>query len=466
MSLTTGQKLAYAIPGLALAWLIPPMYAILGDFYLRYTEATAAGIGTAMMMSKIVDAITDPPVGYLSDKTESRWGARKPWIFVGLLMVIPSFHFFFSPPEDAGNLYFALGLVLYYLCYTLIKIPMRAWLGELSPDYSERSKIWSWMTICLLLGGLLIMLLPIVFSSPLLPWFDSPEFTPEVMSFIGWVGGVGIVATLLVSLWVVPGGERNPGESSDVKQFFNILLVSKPFQHFMLGYGLSALGYGISYAVMIVGLTSYYGFADRLPIFMLAMILIQVASIPVWERIAERSSKHETWARAWVICACFMPVLWLFGANSEYFWAFVACAGVISIMQAPHMLFPVTIISDIVDYDTLKHRTSRSGNFFAVYTFVDKVLHAIGFGIGYYIIALFGYDAKAEVNTDLAVFGLKFAILGVPAVMFLLSALVLFKFPINRHRHSIIRRRIEQRARREKARAPQSSHADFQPQEV
>jgi len=57
------QVFSYALPGLAVAWLIPPIPAILGDFYLRYTEATAAGIGTAMILSKIIDGITDLPTG-------------------------------------------------------------------------------------------------------------------------------------------------------------------------------------------------------------------------------------------------------------------------------------------------------------------------------------------------------------------------------------------------------------------
>ena len=116
------ETFAFALPGLSIAWLIPPMYAILGDFYLRYTAATAAGIGTAMVLSKIIDAITDPPVGYLSDITETRFGARKPWMGAGVLLAIPMFWMFFNPPADAGNGYFLVGIVLYYLTYTLVKI--------------------------------------------------------------------------------------------------------------------------------------------------------------------------------------------------------------------------------------------------------------------------------------------------------------------------------------------------------
>lgn len=449
MSLNKWQTLAFACPGLSVAWLIPPMYAILADYYLRYTAATAAGVGTAMIVSKLVDAVTDPPVGYLSDVTRTRWGARKPWIVAGVLLAAPTFWFFFNPPQDAGNLYFSVCIVFYYITYTLIQIPQRTWLGEIAPDYVDRSRVWSMFTMALLIGGVLIMVLPIVLSSSWFPVFDSPEFDSDMISFIGWVGIIGLPITMAVALIGVPQGVRNVGKPPELKKFFSILSASPPYQLFLCGYGLSALGFGVFYSVIIVAMTSYYGFADRIPIFMLCVILLQVCSIPAWEHVARRVSKHRVWAWAWVAHACLAPTMLIFDANTAYFWWFVAMASVLSILQAPHMLFPVSIMSDIVDYDTLKHRTSRSGNFFAVFTFIDKALHAVGFGAGYYMLAIFGYDAKLATNSDVAIVGLMLAVVGLPSLLFLGSALVLFKFPIDKRRHTVIRRRIEARAKRE-----------------
>ena len=443
------QTFSFAFPGLAIAWLIPPMYAILGDFYLRYTAATAAGIGSAMVFSKIVDAITDPPVGLLSDRTSTRFGSRKPWIFAGMLIAIPMFWFFFNPPEDAGNTYFAIGIVLYYLVYTLVKIPYRSWLGEIAPSYAERSRVWSWFTIAALLGGVLIMVIPLVVSSPLLGWYDSAEFDRDMVSLIGLVGMIGLPLTLLMAFLFVPQGRRNAGETPSAKEYFRIFSDCRPFRAFLYGYSLSALGFGIFYSIVIVALTSYYGFAKQVPLFMLIMIAAQVASIPVWEYLARSTPKHRVWAYAWAAHSLFGLLFWFFPPQTELFWLFVACGAVTSILQGPHMLFPVSIVSDIVDYDTLKNRTSRSGNLFSLFTFTDKVLHAIGFGIGYYCMALFGYDAKLEANTAMAVFGLKLGFILLPALLFFLSALILVRFPIDARRHDVIRRRIEQRQLRE-----------------
>jgi len=122
------------------------------------------------------------------------------------------------------------------------------------------------------------------------------------------------------------------------------------------------------------------------------------------------------------------------------------------------MLFPVSIMSDIVDYDTWKNETSRSGNFFALFTFMDKVMHALGFGAGYYIIAVFGYNAKLDHNTDMAVWGLYSAIVFVPGILFLLSAITLWRFPIDAKKHRIIRRAIERREERSHDQSKYSVH--------
>jgi len=447
-SLTTRQVMSFAAPSIAVAWLIPPMYAILSDFYLRYTAVTAAGIGTAMLLSKIVDAITDPPVGYFSDSTTTRWGGRKPWLAAGAILAAATFIFFFNPPPDAGNLYFATGITFYYIAYTLIQIPTKSWLGELTPDYAERSKIWSIYTIGLLLGGVLIMALPILLSSSFLPIFDSAEFDGDMVSFIGWVGAAAILILVSVSLLGSPKGTRNIGRAPSYKQFFEILKCNGPFQVFLLGYSASAIGFGVFYSVIIVALTSYYGFAEKIPLFMLAVISAQVLTIPLLERLARRYPKHTVHGVSWILHVLIAPLIFLFEPNTSNFIPFVLVACLLSIMQGAHMLFPASILADIVDYDTLKTGLSRSGNYVAVFTFVEKAVHAVGFAIGFYILALFEYDAKSTVHSDVESWGLMLAIVVVPSIFFAISAYFWLRFPIDARRHGIIRKRIESRSSR------------------
>lgn len=436
------KALAFAAPALPIAWLIPPVYAILGDFYLRHTAATAAGVGTAMIISKLVDAATDLPVGYLSDHTRSPLGARKPWMIAGAGLAMLSFAMLFMPPNGAGNAYFTVNIILYYLAITFIFIPYRAWLGEIAPDYRERSRLWSLVTIGLLVGGLAFVILPVALSSPAIGYLPDAEFAPAAMEVLGWVGIIAMPLFLLPAILLVPAGTRNPGLPPDLRCYWEIVTQSAPYRLFLAGYCTAALGFGIFYSVIIVALTSYFGLAQEVAIFLVIVTLAQVCSIPLWERLAARFSKHRTWAFAWLAHALTGPLLLLINPEGAPFWPIVALGVVNSILQAPHMLFPVAVVNDVVDYDTLKTGRSRSGTFMAFYTFLSKGLQAVGFGIGYYTIAWFGYDPKATSHSTWEVTGLMMAVVGLPSLCFALSAALLFRFPIDGRRHAVIRRRI------------------------
>ena len=72
-----------------------------------------------------------------------------------------------------------------------------------------------------------------------------------------------------------------------------------------------------TFSVVIIAMTSYWGFADKVPLFTLVMILIQVASIPVWERMARRYSKHTLWASAWLVHSVFGLCFWFVPLSNE-----------------------------------------------------------------------------------------------------------------------------------------------------
>jgi Na+/melibiose symporter-like transporter len=234
-----------------------------------------------------------------------------------------------------------------------------------------------------------------------------------------------------------------------MSQFLSMVRDCPPFQSFMLGYSGSALGFGIMYSVIIVALSSYFKIASQIALFLLVMTVLQVVAIPAWASLAQRFSKHAIWGWAWAAHAAIAPAILLISPSSENAFVYLLVfGGLTSILQAPHMLFPVAVLNDIVDYDTLKTGSSRSGNFMSVYTFFSKMLQALGFGIGYYIIALFGYDPKADEHTFIQVSGLMLAVVFVPSLCFAFSAFFLLRFPIDRKRHATIRRALDRRERR------------------
>ena len=142
--LPLGQKLLYSsgyfgvsvLNGLFLVWVL--------DFYkMRLTDPKVqAGIGIALMLSRVIDAVSDPLVGYWSDRTRSRWGRRRPWIAAGALPLVLAFTFVWFPPvapESLGNLWWLLFMsVCYFTLFSVVVNPYLAMLPDIARTKDDR----------------------------------------------------------------------------------------------------------------------------------------------------------------------------------------------------------------------------------------------------------------------------------------------------------------------------------------
>ena len=438
--------LLYSLPGIALSLLIAPFPAMMAAFYAKYTAATTAGIATAMLVARLLDAVAVPGIGYWTDRTHTRIGPRKPWMLAGALFGAAAFAVFFMPPKDAGDVYYFFGACLYYVAFALIDIPMRAWASELTPDYDQRSRIAAFFTVSLLAGGIAFMFLPEILSLPAVGVTKTSALDNHMMAILGMIGMVLLPATVLVAVLGVPTGAAVTAKPSSVREMFNAVRHNKPFWMYVSADALTQIGYGCFYAVLFVALDSYWGLGDKIPIILVIVVTVQLLAVPVSVRMAKRIGKHRTWAWAWVIHAVLMPLGFLFHPGQFNFWVFMLFASALTVLQAPQMVFPMAIVADIVDYDTLKSGQNRAGSYFSIRTLCNMGVSALGSSLGFYVLALVGYDPKVSANTPGAVSGMLIDLLVMPAIFFLAAAVILFRFPIDARRHAIIRRRIESRA--------------------
>ena len=117
----------YSLPTLPLALVILPIGIVLPAFYESYTTASLAAIGFFAFASRAFDAVTDPMIGFLSDRTRSPIGRRKPWVLAGAVVASLSLFQLFTPEPTDGILHYAVWSFALYVGFTLIDIPQRAW---------------------------------------------------------------------------------------------------------------------------------------------------------------------------------------------------------------------------------------------------------------------------------------------------------------------------------------------------
>jgi len=187
---------AFAAPNFALANMFMPVGYIIPALYAKHTTLSLASIGTILLLGRLFDAVTDPLVGFYSDRTKSRLGKRKPWLIAGTPLAMVAVIFLFSPPATAGSGYFLLWSVLLFTSWTLIDIPYAAWGVELSHDYYERSRITTWRNISGYIGSILFMASPLL----LMPWTGNTEIGPEVMRIAAWAVALSLPVLMAIAI--------------------------------------------------------------------------------------------------------------------------------------------------------------------------------------------------------------------------------------------------------------------------
>lgn len=371
------------------AWL-PYFYTPPEDSGLtRYIPLAALGL--ILAGGRILDAVTDPLIGYMSDNTKSRWGRRKPYIFISNPILFLSFIFLWSPPVNgisALNVVVLSVLLFFYYCsYTGLLVPWFAVLPEMSRENEERVKISS-IGVALgavgaLVGGGL--------SGPL---FQS--IGPFGMALS--LGLLGLVAGELTVLGVKEryqgAGEQHVGFLRAVKEIF--------FDKQVLSFSIMIMLVQLTYQLMLMNVpyltTLVLGRKEAdASILMAEVIILMVASVPLWYWLLKKFSK-KTLFRA-IIClmtagfiACF------FIGRLPFFSPMVQAMIIFPITAIPiggMFITVLAIIADLTDYDELKTGSRREAMYYGIYGIVRKTGWALCSIILTAVYGLFGYS-KAD----------------------------------------------------------------------
>jgi glycoside/pentoside/hexuronide:cation symporter, GPH family len=445
LPLNKTQAVLYAAPWNAYSFIMLPLGVVLPTYYAEATLAGMAAIGFVSGIARLFDAITDPLIGYVSDRTRTRWGARKPWIVLGSLIACGAIFFLFQPPADAGIVYYAVGSFALYLGYTLFDIPHKAWYAEVALDYNDRSRIAGYVAVFTVLGSILFWVVPVALS----PLTGNTRIGPESFRLIAWLFVVVLPLSVIGAVLFVPNGRTIAVQDSPLRELFKSLRRNKPFWRFLAAVSLWGVGQGMSFSVVFIVMRDYLGLADQFAVLMIVFFVVQFVAMPLWAKIMMRYGKHRAWAVSWGFGALWGLLLLFLKPGSAPFWPALLLISVSAAVNGASYIAPRAVLGDIIDYDLLRSKRNNGAKYFSFNTLLDKSLIGLGVGAAFPLLSAFGYQIGAQ-NDQTATFGLLFCYLGVPLVTHTAAAALLWNFPLDARRHGIIRRRIEQlTARRE-----------------
>lgn len=437
-------SLAYVFPVLPLYFLFGPL-ALLQGLYAKYFGLSLVTIATVLFISRVFDALIDPLVGYVADRYYLRYGSRKPFIMLGGVLYILSSWFLFVPPSDVSSVYFLFWFLVFFLAYTLFEIPHLAWASSLVNDAHEKNRLYGLRSCCLFLGGFLF------YSIPLLPVFETNEFTPETLKWSVIVAGSMMLPALYFCITKVPEnssayemtgsivGEKGVVES--IKAVLRSVGSNRPFKIFVAACVFTGVGYGAWFALLFLFVDAYLGLGEKFSAVFMTSFGLGIIALGIWYKVAGRLGKQKTWLIGMLLVLPGLLGMWALSANSNVATLLILITMINCGFAAFNSMVP-SLLSDIVDFGVLKSGADCTATYFSFYTLINKTVVALGGAIGFSIAGFFGFDPTINQHGSDAVLGLRLGVVLIPALSVLVSIVLIANIPINFRQHSIIKRRL------------------------
>ncbi|CAN5579435.1 MFS transporter [soil metagenome] len=449
--------------------------------YLNHiTGASLAILGLVSTAARIFDAIYNPIVGALSDKTRSRFGRRKPWVLVGAtcMLVTLAVGIFALPTKPTGfsAWWFFGGLVVLFASWTTAQVPFNAHAGEFTKDYDRRSRINLQQSVVGIVASLVTYLVPYLLVDPDLLWLRKgfTDLLPHISFFQGltnWLlasGQVGvanygrvmvclawlIILSSPILIWrylrLVPEPaiiEDAPVAGKSARSSMGAMVLplrNRPFLIFCLGYLIFIAGF--------VGRLSLYPFIVPYALgggysFLLLMQIQGITGIlaaPVWSKIFLKFERGQILMLASAIEAIGLVLLGL----STHGMPYLSLIGsfVCGLPGATVMMVPYLVASESADFSRLKNGGDTRGLHVGIIGLIGKIGNFLA-TMGLALAGLLGFNPSHGVTSHDVVI-IKWLGLYGPAILIMIGGAVMMTFPITRLRHRTIQTRLDQRAHR------------------
>jgi GPH family glycoside/pentoside/hexuronide:cation symporter len=437
--------MAFATPGFLSALVHSPAASVVPTMYSTEFGLSLTLVGVALLVSRSADVVLDPLIGFLSDRTGGRLGARKPWVIVGVLLSIVSTWFLFNPPPHPSFSYFLIWYTAIYLAWSLIEIPHAAWGFEITRDYEERSRVLTYRGFAAALAQLVFLVLP------MLPIFATTAVTPEILRVTSWlVFAVGLLALIATVFWAPVGIPVERESHYKLKDLLSILTSNRPLWVFMAAFLLNGFATGMFGTLTFLYVANYLGLAKQFVFLLGGVAVAALISLPLAPWLIGRLGKRVAWGGAMAMGMVIFPLILLIPRGEASFVPLMVVCIPIGFVNAMVAIASTSLMGDVIDYDTWRTGKKRTAVYSGLMSFVVKLNAIPGGAVALLIVGLAGYDPKlAGANSAHAVFGLKIAYVIAPTILYGVSILFAWLFPIDRRRQTIISRRLEAREARE-----------------
>jgi glycoside/pentoside/hexuronide:cation symporter, GPH family len=447
--LSAWQRLVYGVGDLNVAVRLSAFQWWLLPFYTDVVLLGPALAGTGRMLGLVWDAINDPLTGWLSDRTRSRLGRRRPFLLGAAVPMGLTFALLWMLPAGLGQgaafTWFVLTYVVLDTCFTLYATPYLALGAELSDDYDERTKLSAsrafFHVVGLFVGGLV--------PGAILAAYGDDRAAGYAAMGIAIGAGMALVA-LFTGTFVRERLQREApsADGASLRGFVRGLRTTasnRAFRVMLVTFALLSIGGGIHNMVVPYALRGWLGLGTgAVPAVIGVYVLSFVASLPLWTAAAARLGKDGALraCMVWSIVAlAALPIVFEPGMSTLRMGVFLVFAG---LGAGGWAVLPVAITADVVDTDELETGQRREGAYFGVWTLALKLANALAAGVVGAGLELSGYVPNT-VQSPGAILGIQLLYGPIPAFFLLCGLMAFRRFPLTRARHAAVQEELARR---------------------
>jgi GPH family glycoside/pentoside/hexuronide:cation symporter len=432
--------IAFSAPQLPLSFL----FTIISLYLLKYSTdvllISPAIIGLVFGLSRFWDALTDPVIGFMSDRTSTRWGRRRPWMLLSALPIGLTFIAIWVPPRGlsagAVSLWIGVAILLFYTAMTTLTVPYVAFGAELSQGYHDRSRIFGARAIADNLG--LILAAASIFLL-------ERETDPRDAAV--WIACVGATIMMASVLWPVltirepPEHQGRGGKKKPYSAFGDVL--RNPHARLLLGvFFLETLGFQALVTIMPF-LTEYIlETPGQTALYLFGAIGATLLSIPAWIPLSRRFGKARVWTWSLVMKTIAFGVIGFIGAGDRI--AIMLATVVFGVAAGAGAVLGPSLKADVIDTDEAATGERKEGTFFAAWGLAMKAATGLTILISGLTLDLVGFKPNAA-QSEAALMGIRALSSVFPFCFHVLAIVLLLRFRLDENEYAKVRRMIDSR---------------------
>jgi GPH family glycoside/pentoside/hexuronide:cation symporter len=421
---------AYAAPGIGFGFMTLLVSTYFMKFATDVLAIPAATVGGILLLSRAWDAFADPVAGYLSDRTRTRFGRRRPWMVAGAVPLAVAFALAWSPPaslSQTGLAWWVGGTVLlFFTSLTICRMPHEALGAELSRDYHERNRVFGVKRAAVGVGSLAVF-------GALSLLGESKDPRHAALGLVATASLVTLALLLFTGFSVrEPAAHIGRGAAKPFAAVRDVFanpharrLISVSFlQQVATGTLTTAAAYHTQYVL---------GDPGAFPLLLGCFFVSSLASIPLWLRIGRSFDKKPMLVASMITVGCIMGAMFAVGTGDHLLLFSLAVAGGVA-AGGLDVIMP-SLQADVIDWDELRTGERKEGVYFAAWHLAEKMAMGVAAGVTGLALASSGFVPNLpQPGTALLAMRLLFSVF--PLACYGVGALLFVRFGLDRAAHA------------------------------